>query len=145
MTEIIVGVDGSDHSLQALEWAVDEARLRGGELTVLHAFRPDPIPPYVVARAGGEVAPGEEDRRRAGEQLLDEMLGKVPVEGVDVSREVTTDQAPAEALIERSRGADLLVVGSRGLGGFGGLLLGSVSQQCMAHAHCPVVVLPGSR
>jgi len=74
------------------------------------------------------------------EQLLHE-LGET-VEGIDVRRGVVEDRNPAEALLELSADADLLVVGSRGRGGFTSLLLGSVSHQVVLHARCPVVVIP---
>lgn len=85
-----------------------------------------------------------EEQRRSAEQALDGVLAKAASEwtDVDVRRAVVEALAPARALVERSRDADLLVVGSRGRGGFAGLLLGSVSQQCIQHAACPVVVVP---
>jgi nucleotide-binding universal stress UspA family protein len=117
---IVVGVDGSDTSLAALAYAFDEAALRGAELTAIHAV-PDPT---------DTAHPGITDAiERYGEHFPD-----LPVELV------TVPAHPAEALINASTGADLLIVGSRGRGGFRGLLLGSVSQAVLHHADCPVAV-----
>jgi nucleotide-binding universal stress UspA family protein len=117
VARIVVGVDASPGALRALAWAADEARLRLASLQVVHAHQ-----------------------AQALEGLLDEM-GET-VEGIDVQRTVVEDRSPAEAPVELSADADLLVVGSRGRGGFTSLLLGSVSHAAVLHAMCPVVVIP---
>ncbi len=127
---IVVGVDGSEGSTRALEWAAAEATRAGAALEVHTAYGP-----------GGVLAtPATTERtmRRLVDQSVDHVHQVAPgVEAVGVTHE----GSPVTALIEASLGADLLVVGSRGRGGFTGLLLGSVSQQCAVHAHCPVVIV----
>ncbi|MGI8874679.1 MAG: universal stress protein [Egibacteraceae bacterium] len=148
MGRIVVGVDGSPGAVVALEWALAEARLRGATLEVVHVYAPPSYYAYSMATvaAGGEALAGPEAdaRRLAAEEALDEVLAKAASEWTDVEvrRSVIEALAPARVLVEGSRGADLLVVGSRGRGGFAGLLLGSVSQQCVQHATCPMVVVP---
>jgi nucleotide-binding universal stress UspA family protein len=139
---IVVGVDGSDSSRKALEWAYDEAGHHGATLLVVSTWEPPTLPmtpPY------GNLAPedyGGQPRQEAL-QLLErftaELVPKDPV--VDVRTSVEEGKNPAKVLIERSHEADLVVVGSRGHGGFMGMLLGSVSQHLVAHAQCPVVVV----
>ena len=137
---IVVGVDGSDCSRQALRWALDEAGRRGATLDVVHVWT-DPmadVSPYGVS---AYVDPA--DVAAGAKRLLDEILaGEVGVahSSVIVNPVVAEGHAPS-VLVESARGADLLVVGSHGRGGFAGLLLGSVSQQCTQHAPCPVVVV----
>jgi nucleotide-binding universal stress UspA family protein len=134
---IVVGVDGSDHARRALEWAIDEAKLRRASLYLVHSWKfPAPVP-----LPDGGVAPA--DLEGAANAVLDEAAALVPG-GVAVQREIANDHA-AHALVRASQGAELLVVGARGLGGFKGLLLGSVSEQVVHHARCPVVVVPGDR
>lgn len=138
---IVVGVDGSPGSKAALRWALAEARLRGTALEAVHAW----MPPYVAAGLGLAPVIDEEylrAHREKAEEMLDTVLAEVADEakGVDVRRVVAEGPA-AQVLVERAAGADLLVVGSRGLGGFAGLLLGSVGQQCAHHAPCPVVIV----
>jgi nucleotide-binding universal stress UspA family protein len=167
---IVVGVDGSPHARTALEWAAAEARLRRAVLQVVHAFHarelvaPLYFPsqhalPGTTVAAGAEPAEQdltatladraefEEAVRSGAEQLLEGLLGELeePLDGVQVQRTVVEDRHPAEALVELSADADLLVVGSRGRGGFSEMLLGSVSHACVLHAVCPVVVVPGRR
>lgn len=133
---IVVGIDGSKSSEAALQWALDEARLRGARLDVVYGwhipyFAAMPTAPPVIDRAGLQ-----ED----AEHLLEVVLAAANTDGVEIA--TTAVPLPgAMALIERSEDADLVVVGPRGRGGFAGLLLGSVSQQVVAHAHCPVVVV----
>lgn len=149
MSRIVVGVDGSPGAVLALEWALAEAHVRGATLEVVHAYAP-PYTSYAYSMAavggGGEALMGAEGDawRQAAEDALDDVLAKAAGERTDVAvrRSVIEALAPAPALVERSQDADLLVVGSRGRGGFAGLLLGSVSQQCVQHAMCPVVVVP---
>jgi nucleotide-binding universal stress UspA family protein len=139
MSTIVVGVDGSKGAIEALRFALDEARHHNSNVKVVNAWH---VPPSAYGL--GWVPPVDVDsfRKLAGESL-DQSLAKAGVDqsGVAVSTEVREGQA-ADVLCEAARGADLLVVGSRGLGGFRGLLLGSVSQQCAHHAPCPVVVVP---
>lgn len=131
---VVVGVDGSEPSRQALAWAVQEARRRNATLQVVHAWS-------YPASAGYAPLPLASFADQAS-QVLSDAMGQVAELDPGVSAKGETRQEPAAtALIELSEGADLLVVGSRGRGGFAGLLLGSVSQQCAAHAHCPVVVV----
>jgi len=141
MNRIVVGVDGSEESKRALRWAAAEAKLRGAALRVVHAW----TFPYIAAGPGLDPvldAQMIEDVRRNAEELVQHELAALGDEaaGVDVER-VVVEGAPAPALIEAARGSDLLVVGSRGHGGFSGLLLGSVSQQCSHHAPCPLVIV----
>lgn len=166
MAKIVVGIDASPCALQALTWAADEARLRLATLEVVHAYHGQALaaPLYFPSQealpgraTGGQRPPDErlaetsEQRaefqaavRRQAEDLLDGLLGelKTSLEDVDVQRTVLEDRNPAEALVELSDDADLLVVGSRGRGGFSSLLLGSVSHAVVLHARCPVVVIP---
>jgi nucleotide-binding universal stress UspA family protein len=137
---IVVGVDESPPSYEALRWAVDEAVRRNARLDVVNAYN------YLEVVMPMAIAPGIdcEVLEKSSTSLLEQMLGSViPVHG---PRPPTVELIPvhtsaARALLEASIGADLLVVGSRGRGGVRGLLLGSVSQQCVHHAPCPVVVV----
>ena len=137
---IIVGVDGSESSRAALQWAYDEAAHHEATLTVLASWHVPTLPispPGDVLEEGYETLP-----RRNAMAMLDELVGELDDRkpAVDVRTSIE-EGSPAEVLIERSKGCDLLVVGSRGHGGFTGMLLGSVSQHLVAHAHCPVVVV----
>ena len=136
---IVVGIDHSDGAKAALRFALEEARLRGVKLRAVHAWKFDYLEAPGLMRT---LPPGEyETLHSAAEAALDATFKEVGnAEGVEVERRVVQG-APAGVLVEESRGADLLVVGSRGLGGFAQLLLGSVSQQCAHHAKCPVVVV----
>ena len=132
---VVVGVDGSAGSLRALAWAAEEARARKTVLKVVFAWT-------FLDQPEGTFDPNYgEDQARA---KLDEILAghAAELEGVDVEPTVVND-LPAAALLDQAKGADALVVGSRGLGGFRGLLLGSVSQQIANHAPCAVVIVPG--
>jgi nucleotide-binding universal stress UspA family protein len=138
---IVVGVDGSAESVAALVWAVAEARLRSATLHVITAWH---VPFYAYSAFPGMALPqdlGQELERSAKELQAVAMREAIADEGgVRVEAHVIQGQATS-ALLEAARGADMLVVGSRGLGGFGELLLGSVSQQCAHHATCPVVIV----
>jgi nucleotide-binding universal stress UspA family protein len=139
---IVVGVDGSEGSLEALRWATAEARLRGARLVAVHAWSA----PYAPAMPGiMEPAVLPVDRgviEQAAHEALEASLLEVGAasETIDLERAVVENSA-ARALLDRAEDADLLVVGSRGHGGIAGALLGSVSQQCSQHAHCPVVIV----
>ncbi len=163
MARIVVGVDGSPGARRALAWAAEEARLRRAVLQVVYAYHAQHLaaPFYFPSRhavaptedvvrepAQLEMAATMQDRaefeevyRRRAEQLLETLLGELDG-GVEVQRTVVEDRHPAEALVTLSAGAELLVVGSRGRGGFTEMLLGSVSHAAVLHAVCPVVVVP---
>lgn len=139
---IVVGVDGSPESLTALRWAYEEATHHSASLTVLTAWHAPTIPmmpPY------GSVPPEdyESQPRREALALLERLTADLVPQSpaVDVRTSLEEGSNPAKVLIERSKEADLLVVGSRGHGGFAGMLLGSVSQHVVSHAECPVVVV----
>jgi nucleotide-binding universal stress UspA family protein len=141
---IVVGIDGSGTADRALQWAVDEARLRHARVDVVHAWRA-PIPHLGAApHASMSVDPLEFER--ATERTLDAAVRRVDITGLSAPVErIVTSGSAAWAVLEVSKGADLVVVGSRGLGGFKGLVLGSVSHQVATHARCPVVVIPPQR
>ena len=141
---VLVGFDGSECGRQALAFAADEARYRGISLVVLTACD---IPDFAwLARYGASIAYSEtitadqvSDLRKAAEAAVAEVIsdaGNAPAARIDV----VTGPAAFE-LIDASKSAELLVVGSHGRGGFRGMLLGSVSHQCVLHAQCPVVVV----
>ncbi|GGT35965.1 universal stress protein [Streptomyces althioticus] len=137
---IVVGVDGSPSSLEALRWAARQAALTGGSVLALTSWD---YPQYHGALGWLPPSSGDEEalEARAREDLtrcVEETLGAHP--SVDVLEEVRYG-TPASVLLRAARDASLLVVGSRGLGGFAGLLLGSVAQHCAQHAACPVVVV----
>lgn len=139
---IVVGVDGSPGSLRALSWAAGEARVRNATLEVVAAWA-YPTPVLLIPEVPNP--PQVDILRREAHGLIDQELEKVAeeVSGLDIERRVLEGNAP-QVLLARGEEADVLVVGSRGLGGFRGLVLGSVSQQCVQHATCPVVVVPSS-
>jgi nucleotide-binding universal stress UspA family protein len=147
MPAVVVGVDGSDGAAHALRWALDEARLRGAQLRVIHAW----FLPLILSAPSDETfgipppASSLEEVRtalaREAERVLAASLRGTGSDDVQVVGEVVEGK-PAHVLTDAAADADLLVVGSRGLGGFTGLLLGSVSQQCAHHARCPLVVVP---
>ena len=140
MPGIIVGIDGSSHSARAVEWALNEAANRHAPLTVLTV--------HSVAVTGWSgtpiLAPGDaedqEKARRAAEEITlkaASQLGEAKPASVAVRAIIGF---PAEELVKASGDADLLVVGSRGAGGFAKLIMGSVSNDVMRYAHCPVTV-----
>ncbi|PZF93169.1 universal stress protein [Micromonospora endophytica] len=135
---VVVGVDGSPPSLAAAEQAAQAAVWRSRPLHLVHGYLHPlgygvPINPYDV----GVPAPSE-DGRKMLEQSAAELAERWPGLSIEV-RQVAG--GPGATLVEESRRAELVVVGSRGLGGFAGLLLGSVGTQVAAHAHCPVLVV----
>jgi nucleotide-binding universal stress UspA family protein len=145
---IVVGVDGSEGSRIAMRWAAEEARLRDARLQVVYVFEHSPS--WQMYGYSAEIAaipvsamPDDEHSRELAQSLVDQLVRDLGDVGVVVEAVAHEDRRPAHALVERSRDADMLVVGSRGRGGFAGLVLGSVSQQCVQHARCPVVVMPG--
>lgn len=135
--QIVVGLDGSPQSLVALEWALTEARLRSGRVRVVTAWQ------YPATGFGLNVPIWDvEAISQDAQNIQDEALKDAVADGVDISREILQGP-PAPVLLEAAKDADLLIVGSRGRGGFTGLLLGSVSGQVVQHATCPVLVVHG--
>lgn len=148
MATVVVGVDGSPESRTALAWATDEARLRGATLRVVYVYEYTPAwqmygygftTPLVPERSV-EVERAEAAQR--AQELVESSLEHVDTSGLTVEAIAHEERRPAKGLCEVAHDAELLVVGSRGRGGFSGLLLGSVSQQCVQHAERPVVVVP---
>jgi nucleotide-binding universal stress UspA family protein len=132
---IVVGVDGSGHSDRALAWAVDEARMRGMTLRVIYAF------PELLSLVGSPAHEYYPQMEKEAQQVFERALAAMPdTTGVRVERVLVAGN-PSKVLVEASQDADLLVVGSRGVGGFHGMLTGSVSMQCVQHASCPVLVV----
>jgi nucleotide-binding universal stress UspA family protein len=137
MQRIVVGVDGSQSAQEALHWAVDEARRRNAVVEAVYAWHQPFVTGYEYM---GEMGLG--DFEEEARQILDAAVEAVDTSGIpSVERHLLAGGA-AGALVEAAKGADLLVVGSRGRGGFSGLMLGSVSQQVAHHASCPVVIIP---
>lgn len=143
---IVVGVDGSAASLEALRWAAQEARLRGARVVALHAWTFVPAAPIgdpgmIAIPAGDLMGQLEAESEAARAELADsiaEVLGAEP--GVEVESRLTESEA-GEALVAESESADLVVVGSHGRSGFRAAILGSVSRHVVDHARCPVVVV----
>jgi nucleotide-binding universal stress UspA family protein len=136
---VLVGVDGSRGSRKALSWAAAEAADHGADLIVLNVWEH----PLLTPAGGPSVPPVDvpDAGRAAGEylvQVIKEELGENPAV---LAQPRVKHGRPAEVLIEQSATADLLVVGTRGHGGFAGLVLGSVSQHVAAYAQCPVTVV----
>jgi nucleotide-binding universal stress UspA family protein len=144
MPGIIAGIDNSSHSRAVLEWAMLEAAVRRAPLTVIT------VEPIASSGWGGMIAyPADsilqEQAQKTAQKVVDEAaerLGGAAPSSITVRALVGL---PAVDLIDASKDADLLVVGSRGAGGFARLMLGSVSSQVAHHAHCPVVIIPASR
>jgi nucleotide-binding universal stress UspA family protein len=130
---IVVGVDGSDESVKATAWAAEQARATGGTLELLIVWaRPMS---YGLPLVVGGYNPEHE-----AQAVVEKTASGIDLPA-DRLRTHVVNAAPALALVERSKSADLLVVGSRGHGGFAELLLGSVSDHCVHHASCTVVVV----
>jgi nucleotide-binding universal stress UspA family protein len=145
MSRIVVGIDGSHNASHALEWAMTEASIRKAPLAVITV---NSVPASYWTGAPVELA-GDHDRvaeiRKTAEAAVADTAAKL---GADQPESVTVTAIsgfPAQTLIDASSGADLLVVGTRGGGGFVPLMLGSVSSQVVHHAHCPVVVVPSGK
>lgn len=141
MTGILVGVDGSSHSHRALEWAMNEAAIRHAPLTVITVFQT-----AVASHWGAIHYPEDHAQAEQTRQAIDEAVEKAQTElGHTNPASVTIQMVngiPAEEIIKAAWDADMVVIGSRGAGGFSRLLLGSVGTQVAHHAPCPVVVIP---
>jgi nucleotide-binding universal stress UspA family protein len=132
--KIVVGIDGSASSIDAFRWAVHQAHLTGSALEAVMAWQY----PTGVTPVGGHDLEAE-SRQALGGAIEGAFSSAPPVQAIRVVEE----GEPAPTLVRRSKDAALLVVGSRGHGTFVGMLIGSVSQYCVSHAHCPVVVVRG--
>ena len=133
---IVVGVDGSEPSREALGWAVAEALAHGAGLQVVNVYDLAPL----ISPLGAPMPPDTGIVDTSSRALLAEMTAGASDAGVDIEL-VPANGSPARTLLDAARDADLLVVGSRGLGGLRRLLVGSVSQQCVYHSTCPVAVV----
>lgn len=133
---MVVGIDGSASSKQALDAAVRQAELTGASLEAVTAWAWPGSTGWTLPLPDG-YDPGADAAAMLQEVLAPVRAGHPALEVVAT----VTEGAPAPVLVEASAGADLLVVGSRGHGGFAGLLLGSVGEHCTATAHCPVMVV----
>jgi nucleotide-binding universal stress UspA family protein len=141
MPGILVGVDGSAHAQRALEWAIKEAALRHTSLTVLTVHQ------AVAGFWGGTLHYAQDESltdqaREAAQAATDKTLASLPDQHPESVTVKAVNGLPAEELINASADADLVVLGSRGEGGFARMVMGSVSTQVVHHAHCPAVVLP---
>jgi nucleotide-binding universal stress UspA family protein len=134
---IVVGVDGSDHSVLALRWAVAQAALTGADVEVIASWQ-------WPASAGGFLPYENFDMsgitRKAVEAAVASVVGDED-EGTVSVRTTVVEGYPAKALLDAAQGAELLVVGSRGHHAVSGLLLGSVGLHCATHAPCPVLIV----
>ena len=141
----MVGIDDSAGSRAALRWALSMARSTGGEVKVFHAFESSVAWIDVGTSAAPQMAEHDEQQADAlARRVVDEVLDLVDDELRRVPVSVHTVRGhPARVLLDGAQDAELLVVGSRGRGGFAGVLLGSVSQRVAQHAPCPVVIVPG--
>ncbi len=130
---IVVGVDGSSASRDAVRWAAKQAKLTGGTVRAVSSWR---WPNYLT-----RIPPGVDpaaDTAQTLDEVLDGVLGDFA--GLEVSRRVV-EGPPGPALLAQSEGAELLVVGAQGRAAFPGMLLGSVAEYCVRNGHCPVVVV----
>ena len=149
MGRVVVGVDGSEGSRRALAWAVDEAMLRGASLEVIYTYEhhlawwgygaTEDMSASAMQQMHEEIESAARAAALHAQELVDGMVEGLS--GPDVKSTAIESSRPAETLVDHSKDADLLVVGSRGRGGFKSLMLGSVSQQCAQHAQCPVVII----
>jgi nucleotide-binding universal stress UspA family protein len=135
---IVVGIDGSTGSEEALRWAVAEAGYREAKVCAVLAWG---YPVVVGMEQSAVLLDQTELEQKAGKQLRQAVEKVVGVDAADSIEMVVSMGSAANNLIEQSKTAALVVVGARGHGGFLGLHLGSVSNQVMHHSHCPVVVI----
>jgi nucleotide-binding universal stress UspA family protein len=137
---IVVGVDGSAPSRAALRWAVGQARITGGTVDAVIVWQ---LPMMLMNHGWAPIYLEEEaDFADDARKRIDAVIGEevAPADGHLVTTQVVHGH-PAQVLLDLSDCADLLVVGNRGHGGFAGALLGSVSQHCVHHARCPVLIV----
>jgi nucleotide-binding universal stress UspA family protein len=140
---IVAGVDGSPSSVSALRWAIRQAELTGATVDAVIAWH---YPAMAGSGGYGMAVPalGPAAYQEMAEAIITKVIGSTRSPASDVRiRQRVTEGGAAQALTDASAGADLLVVGSRGHGGLTEAILGSVSQHCVQHATCPVVVTRG--
>jgi nucleotide-binding universal stress UspA family protein len=137
---IVVGFDGSKQSRDALEWAIEESRHRAAELRVVTVWSKKHLSwyPAMLETAAGEIVAEESPEQQASALSAEAAQAAA---GVNVVPQAIENDSAASAILEVAQGADLVVVGSRGHGGFAGLHIGSVSTQIASHAPCPVLVV----
>ncbi len=145
MSGIVVGVDGSDRSRQALEWAIGEAALRAAPLVVV-AVHQEAIDAWGLAPMHLPIDKKEREQvHAAAQQMVDKAVAQAGDKHPPSVQVKAITGIPAEVLVDVSRDADLLVLGPRGAGGFGRLRLGSVTSQVVHHAECPVAIVPAKK
>ncbi|MGI5133276.1 MULTISPECIES: universal stress protein [unclassified Streptomyces] len=140
---VVVGVDGSEPSKAALQWAVAQAKLIGGVVDAIIAWDLPTAWYGLAPPVDTKPADYQVQACKILDRAIDEALGPGPGRPVEL-RPISSHGHPAAVLLEAAAGAELLVVGNRGHGGFKEALLGSVGQHCVQHAPCPVVVIRGS-
>ena len=144
MNEIVVGVDGSEESRAALAWAVEEGRLRQAPVLAIHAWEVPMVPaPTGLVPPSVEVVGDLTELREDAASLVEVMVREIAGDAADVEiRPLMVEDKPVNALLEAAErnDAQMIVVGSRGHGGFVSLLIGSTSDQVARHATCPVVI-----
>lgn len=139
---IVAAVDGSDTAQRALGWALAEGRARKAAVEVVHVWQV----PYVAYYPEGAGLFNRAIYEEASRQVLDDTLAAVDTDGLpEPVKRTSLCGGAAAGILDAARDADLLVLGSRGLGGVKGMLLGSVTMQATHHARCPVVVVPPAR
>lgn len=141
MGRIVVGIDGSPHSRRALRWAVEEAALRGARVEAIMTWHE----PYLDGTWALPVSVDLDGLEKSYRTLLDEIVDGTDARALSEPIErILIRGGAAGCLLDAATGADMVVVGSRGHGGFMGLILGSVSHQVASHATCPVVIIHGA-
>jgi nucleotide-binding universal stress UspA family protein len=145
MSGIVVGIDGSHNASHALEWAMAEAGMRHADLTVIT------VNSVIAGYWSGQpvTLPGDDEKVVEARELAEAAVAKIAAELGDRQpasvHVVASNGFPAQALIDASQDCDLLVVGSRGGGGFSALAVGSITSHVAHHAKCPVAVVPAGR
>ncbi|MDX8034956.1 universal stress protein [Lentzea sp. BCCO 10_0856] len=138
---IVVGVDGSAQSTAALQWALEESTRRGARVEAVLAYYHEPV--FVPATSMGLHPYGERPQRHPAQELhANVQLARAALPNAPDVTEVVEVGDAADHLVEATRHAELLVIGTRGHGPVVGAVLGSVAAKCLRHAECPVVVIP---
>ena len=142
MTTVVVGIDGTEASREALRWAAEEAKLRGAALRVVHTWDHPYAVPGPYPQTSGPRVDEEDTERRLAEELLDRELAAAGVEATGVRIEPELVEAPpAKTLIDAAQHADLLVIGSDRRGRLAHEPLGRIGRECVQHSPCPVVIV----